>query len=339
MEKVNGAAKTKEGRVGGTYEKKGNAIGRTQCPLKTIPFDIWACIGFEFARCLLPIPLWAACNGISKPMRHSAEFSRSASVGMVALFWLGHYRGGIQTLTEAAELGDVGACYLSAMLLLWLDEKDEEEIHRGYEFFDVVREFGAVKRCREVFSQVFVVPWSEITPTDPVEAIACRYGSCPTRGTMTVASDLSDVSCVQCLAEYEATCKVFLDAGSSDAVYQHAMMWQIRLVSFLFYLDWLERQFLDRCVEEGNADAILRQGLTEYFWIGRRGIRMELLARASREGSIESGYLFAMLLLCEHQDEEEVQRGVEMLEFVRTSRKVERCREFFTDIFWKRWVD
>ncbi|RYR14055.1 hypothetical protein Ahy_B04g070722 isoform C [Arachis hypogaea] len=80
----------------------------------------------------------------------------------------------------------------------------------------------------------------------------------------------------------------------------------IPLVSFLFYLDWPERRFIDRCIEAGNADAILRQGLTEYFWIGRRGIGMELLSRAWMEVSVEAGYLSAMLLLCDHENEEEM---------------------------------
>ncbi|RYR38065.1 hypothetical protein Ahy_A09g043015 isoform A [Arachis hypogaea] len=74
----------------------------------------------------------------------------------------------------------------------------------------------------------------------------------------------------------------------------------IPLVSFLFYLDRPERSFIDRCVEAGNADPILRQRLTEYFWIARHGIGMELLSRAWTEGSIEAGYLSAMLLLCDH---------------------------------------
>ncbi|RYR07001.1 hypothetical protein Ahy_B05g074321 isoform B [Arachis hypogaea] len=59
----------------------------------------------------------------------------------------------------------------------------------------------------------------------------------------------------------------------------------------------------------------------EYFRFGRRDKGMELLARASTEGSVEAGYLCAILLLCDHEDEEEVQRGVES------------CRKFFRDIF------
>ncbi|XLR10049.1 hypothetical protein S83_037987 [Arachis hypogaea] len=127
------------------------------------------------------------------------------------------------------------------------------------------------------------------------------------------------------LFNMQASCKVFLDAASSEAVYQHVTMRVIPLVSFLFYLDRPERRFIDRCVEAGNADAILRQGLTEYFWIAGRGIGMELLSRAWTEGCVEAGYLYAMLLLCDHGKEKEMQRGVEMLESVRTFRDVESC--------------
>ncbi|XLT41164.1 hypothetical protein HN873_072456 [Arachis hypogaea] len=104
---------------------------------------------------------------------------------------------------------------------------------------------------------------------------------------------------------------------------------------------WMQRvsKLCTNMQRSGNADAILRQGLTEYFWIARRGIGMELLSKAWTEGSVEVGYLSAMLLLCDHENEEEMQRGVEMLESIRTFGDVERCREFFADIFWERWVD
>nr|XP_025653181.1 uncharacterized protein LOC112749127 [Arachis hypogaea] len=95
-----------------------------------------------------------------------------------------------------------------------------------------------------------------------------------------------------------ASCKVFLDAASSETMYQHVTMHVIPLVSFLFYLDRPERRFIDRCVEAGNADAILRQGLTEYFWIIRRDIGMELLSRAWTEGSVEAGYLSLPCCYC-----------------------------------------
>ncbi|KAL4315245.1 hypothetical protein AHAS_Ahas15G0165800 [Arachis hypogaea] len=80
-------------------------------------------------------------------------------------------------------------------------------------------------------------------------------------------------------------------------------------------------------LDAANSDA----GLTEYFWIFCCDLGMDLLARASMEGSVEAGYLCAMLLLCDHKDE--VQRDVEMFEVIRTYGEVERCREVFRDIF------
>ncbi|XLR00839.1 putative F-box protein At1g67623 [Arachis hypogaea] len=222
-----------------TRGKNGHAIGRTYYPLKTIPFDIWVSITTRVASYSIQdlfnmqatCRLFAAVCSSDAAYKHALVselpvacllyhsgraamgfLSRCATVrnpaallrlGMVALFWLGHRRGGIQTVTEAAELGDVEACYLSAMLLLSLNDKDDDEIRRGFAFFNVVCESSAVERYREVFTQVFAGPWSEINPTDPTEAIACRFGSCSTRGTIGIASDLSGVSCVQCLAEHK----------------------------------------------------------------------------------------------------------------------------------------
>ncbi|XLR03434.1 putative F-box protein At1g67623 [Arachis ipaensis] len=143
-----------------------------------------------------------------------------------------------------------------------------------------------------------------------------------------VASNL-----IEDLFNMQMTCKVFLGAASSDAVYKHATMSYKPLVHFLVYLDRPERRFLDRCVEVGNVDAILRQGFMEYFRFGRCDKGMELFARASTEGSVEACYLCATLLLCDHEDEEEVQTGVQMMEVIRISGQLESCSKFFRDIF------
>ncbi|RYQ83216.1 putative F-box protein At1g67623 [Arachis ipaensis] len=150
----------------GTRGKNGHAISRTHCPFKTIPFDIWVSIATRVASSLIQdlFNMQATCRlfatvcsfdavymhalvselPVACLLHHSGRaamgfLSRCTTVpnpaallrlGMVALFWLGHRRGGIQTVTEAAELGDVEACYLSVMLLLSLDVKDDDEIRR-----------------------------------------------------------------------------------------------------------------------------------------------------------------------------------------------------------------
>ncbi|RYQ96335.1 hypothetical protein Ahy_B08g092055 [Arachis hypogaea] len=109
------------------------------------------------------LPIACFLNYSGRPamtfLRRCAKVQNSAAmlcVGMSHLFWCGHRRGGIRTLTEAAELCDVEACYISVMLLLSLDDKTDDEIHRGFEFFCVVRQSDAVERCREVFTQCVV---------------------------------------------------------------------------------------------------------------------------------------------------------------------------------------
>ncbi|XP_015956356.1 putative F-box protein At1g67623 [Arachis duranensis] len=94
-------------------------------------------------------------------------------------------------------------------------------------------------------------------------------------------------SSIEDLFNMQATCKVFLGAARSDAVYKHA-------TRFLGNHDGPERRFLDRCLEVGNVDAIVRHGFVEYLRFGRRDKGMELLARASTEGSVEAGYLSSM---------------------------------------------
>ncbi|XLU67210.1 hypothetical protein S245_026263 [Arachis hypogaea] len=164
---------------------------------------VQARLGVGVADRLLPRLLRYACNDISASMRQARNPAAMLCVGMSHLFWCGHRRGGMRTLTEAAKLGDVEACYIAAMLLLSLGDKTNDEVRHGFEFFCVVRESGTVERCREVFTQVFAGPWSDIPPANPEESVSSCFGSCRTRGTIGDDSDLSSVACVQCLAEYE----------------------------------------------------------------------------------------------------------------------------------------
>ncbi|KAL4275473.1 hypothetical protein AHAS_Ahas20G0110700 [Arachis hypogaea] len=118
------------------------------------------------------------------------------------------------------------------------------------------------------------------------------------------------------------TCKVFFDAGRSAVVYKHAMAWSIPWVSFLRYPDRAKRRFVDRCVDAGNPDAILRDRLHE----------------AASQSSMEAGYVCSMLLLCNHQDGDDVRRGVDLFAVILAAENVHMCREIFTDILAERWV-
>ncbi|XLR60628.1 hypothetical protein S83_011300 [Arachis hypogaea] len=83
-------------------------------------------------------------------------------------------------------------------------------MRKGLEFFEIVRDSGALERCREVFKQVFEGQWMEVKPLDSEQPEVCRSTNCRTRGTMGAVKDLSRVSCVQCLTTYEVW--VFLES-------------------------------------------------------------------------------------------------------------------------------
>ncbi|XP_057719437.1 putative F-box protein At1g67623 [Arachis stenosperma] len=144
--------------------------------------------------------------------------------------------------------------------------------------------------------------------------------------TMVASNSIEDMFNMQ------ATCKVFLGAARSDAVYKHATMSYKSLARFLLKLDGPERRFLDRCMKVENVDAIVRHGFAEYLWFGRLDKGMELLARASTEGSVEADYLYSMLLMFDHEDEEDMVRGVQMMEGFRISGQLESYTNFLTDV-------
>ncbi|XP_015969600.1 putative F-box protein At1g67623 [Arachis duranensis] len=144
--------------------------------------------------------------------------------------------------------------------------------------------------------------------------------------TMVTSNSIED------LFNMQATCKVFLGAARSDAVYKHATMSYKSLARFLLNLDGPERRFLDHCVEVENVDAIVRHGFAEYLRFGCLDKGMELLARASTEGSVEAGYLYSMLLMFDHEDEEDMVRGVQMMEGFRISGQLESYTNFLMDV-------
>ncbi|KAL4390642.1 hypothetical protein AHAS_Ahas03G0165500 [Arachis hypogaea] len=140
----------------------------------------------------------------------------------------------------------------------------------------------------------------------------CPLNRLPREIWSIIATKVASTS-IEDLFNMQATCKVFLGAARSDAVYKHAAISYKSLARFLGNLDGPERRFLDCCVEVGNVDAIVRHGFAEYLWFGRRDKGMELLAWASTEGSVEAGYLSSMLLMFDHEDDEDMVRGVQMM--------------------------
>ncbi|RYR53072.1 hypothetical protein Ahy_A06g027956 isoform A [Arachis hypogaea] len=261
---------------------KGTVSVEYECPLNLLPRDIWVRIATRVsckvflgaARSdtiykevsMMELPIVSFLDNYGLPKHRFIE--RCAEAG----------NPGAMLRAEMTEFSLFGDCvgvtgdelegyYMCAMLLLSIAIEDEELMRKGLKFFEIVRASGALERCRGVFNHLFAGPRLELMPLYTGLPKVYRSTSCRTRGIMGDVKDLSWVSCVQCLADYEV------------------------------------------------------QGLTEYFWIARRGIGMELLCKAWTEGSVEAGYLSAMLLLCDNENKEKMQRGVEMSESIHTSKE------------------
>ncbi|KAL4381613.1 hypothetical protein AHAS_Ahas04G0151000 [Arachis hypogaea] len=73
---------------------------------------------------------------------------------------------------------------------------------------DLIRTSGKIEMYREFFTDIFWERWIDARPSDPGQSVACRSTACTTRGTMAGLKDVSRVSCVQCLADFEV--RVFL---------------------------------------------------------------------------------------------------------------------------------
>ncbi|XP_015965449.1 uncharacterized protein LOC107489192 [Arachis duranensis] len=137
---------------------------------------------------------------------------------------------------------------------------------------------------------------------------------------------------IEDLFNMQATCKVFLSAARSDAVYKHATMSYKPLVRFVLHPDRPKKRFIYRCVEAGNVDAMVRHGLEECIRFCHRNKGMELLARASTEGSVEAGYLRCGLLMCDPDDDEDMRTGVKILQAFTIHGLIESFTDFMMDL-------
>ncbi|RYR25566.1 hypothetical protein Ahy_B02g059377 [Arachis hypogaea] len=136
----------------------------------------------------------------------SARRGNSAAifrVGIREFCWMGRQVTRVGTLLEAADAGDVQARYMCAMLLLTPGVGDEADAGRAVEMYANVLAAGKIELCREFFGQLFANPQIGVHLSDPGKPVVCWSSVCPTRGTIGAANDLSSVSCVHCLAEFE----------------------------------------------------------------------------------------------------------------------------------------
>ena len=147
-------------------------------------------------------------------------------------------------------------------------------------------------------------------------------------------------SSVADLFNVERSCKDLLEVGNDNYVLQHACM-----NSFHIAPEWHRSDkaslFLRRCRESGNAEALFRQGMIEYFSLLETESGLVLLQRAAHKGHIEATYVVGILLLSLSRGDNRLRRqGLNLLSCLKRRRcfKVRECRKRVERVVSSLWI-
>ncbi|KAJ4714758.1 F-box protein [Melia azedarach] len=139
-------------------------------------------------------------------------------------------------------------------------------------------------------------------------------------------------SSVTDLSNAKQSCRKLLKAGNDDYVFQHASLDK-------FPIAWPATDraaylFLTRCKRSGNAEALYRQGMLEYFSFCCTNSGLQLLKRAAEKKHAESIYVYSVIVLCSGDDQFKKQ-GSQLLASL-TSSRIRECRENIKRVI--RWM-
>ncbi|PWA30256.1 tetratricopeptide-like helical domain-containing protein [Artemisia annua] len=124
------------------------------------------------------------------------------------------------------------------------------------------------------------------------------------------------------------SCTDFLEAANDEYIYKYVSMDKFPIFSWNRPSDQV-LSFLARCFEKGNAEALFRHGMVEYFKQGNVESGLEFLKRASEKKHLEATYVYGMFLLSRGGDSSK--QGLQLLNCMKSSRSgnwnVGDCRD------------
>ncbi|KAJ7955089.1 F-box protein [Quillaja saponaria] len=134
------------------------------------------------------------------------------------------------------------------------------------------------------------------------------------------------------------TCKEFLRIAEDDYIYKNISMEKFPRVP------WKPSnqvaQFLRRCEEAGNAEALFRRGMLEYFTHVRRELGTKYLRMAAQKGHMEARYVYGILLMCYNGGDKVIkQKGFELLCLLRRDKCVTKCRKRVKEFISIMWIN
>ncbi|GKD63302.1 tetratricopeptide-like helical domain-containing protein [Tanacetum coccineum] len=112
------------------------------------------------------------------------------------------------------------------------------------------------------------------------------------------------------------SCTDFLEATNDEYIYEFVSMEKFPISNWVRPSNKVV-SFLTRCFEKGNAEALFRHGMREYFTQGNVESGLEFLKRASEKKHLEATYVYGMFLLM--RGDESSKQGLELLNGLKSS--------------------
>nr|GEY86878.1 putative F-box protein At1g67623 [Tanacetum cinerariifolium] len=92
------------------------------------------------------------------------------------------------------------------------------------------------------------------------------------------------------------SCQDFLDAVEDEYIFQNISMDKFTIIPWSQQTD-SEISFLTKCLNLGNAEALFRQGMVEYFHLVKVRSGLRYLKMAAEKGHPEATYVYGMIML------------------------------------------
>ncbi|OWM75694.1 hypothetical protein CDL15_Pgr021859 [Punica granatum] len=126
------------------------------------------------------------------------------------------------------------------------------------------------------------------------------------------------------LFNLKLSCKVFKELAEEGHVYKHVSLENLPIIPWKHELE--ASLFFDRCIDNGNPEALYRQGVVELFSRKRREKGLQHLRDAMEAGHLGASYLHSMISMMTGK-EELVKQGFQLLTRLCAIQKARECRE------------
>jgi hypothetical protein len=135
------------------------------------------------------------------------------------------------------------------------------------------------------------------------------------------------------------SCREFLEAASENYIFEHITIEKLPVIPWT--ISHGASSFLARCKENGNPEALFRQGMVEFFSSNKPESGFQHLKNAARKGHVEAIYTCGVILVC--RGGQFKQEGIELLSSLKhyksRHRSIKECRDKIKEILQSMWID